>query len=287
MCNCFFVSDLHGRIERYEKLFSAISRERPEIVFIGGDILPHGLAASESRHVSYKDFFVDYLVENLNKLKDSLGKFYPHIFLILGNDDERCEESSVIEADANGILEYINNKKVQIKDHFIYGYAYVPPTPFMLKDWEKYDVSRYVDPGCIPPEEGRFTVHISAQELKYSTIKKDLEDLLGNEQMRNAVFLFHSPPYNTNLDHAALDGVMIDSAPLDPHVGSIAIRQMIENKQPYLTMHGHIHESVRLSGSWKDRIGSTICFSAAHDGKELAVIKFDLDYIDKAARVLI
>jgi len=30
----------------------------------------------------------------------------------------------------------------------------VPPTPFLLKDWEKYDVSAYVDPGCVSPEEG-------------------------------------------------------------------------------------------------------------------------------------
>lgn len=287
MLNCFFVTDLHGHIDRYEKLFSAIADEKPDIVFIGGDILPHGLATQDLKLHAYKDFLDDFIIGRFKKLRSSLDKSYPRIFIILGNDDERSKESSVIEAASSGIWEYIHNRKVQVQNYTIFGYTYVPPTPFRLKDWEKYDVSRYVDPGCIAPEEGVFSIHISTNEIKYSTIKKDLEDLTGNNNLERSVFLFHSPPYNTNLDHAALDGMMIESVPLDPQVGSIAIRQMIENKKPYLTLHGHIHESVRLTGSWKDQIGKTLCFSAAHEGKELALVKFDLDCIGKAVRVLI
>ncbi|NNE45928.1 MAG: hypothetical protein HKN37_04625 [Rhodothermales bacterium] len=41
MISCLFVSDLHGRVDRYEKLFDAIQRDRPSIVFLGGDLTPH------------------------------------------------------------------------------------------------------------------------------------------------------------------------------------------------------------------------------------------------------
>ena len=34
---------------------------------------------------------------------------------------------------------------------------------------------------------------------------------------------------------------MIDYAPLDVHVGSIAVRRFIESRAPYLTLHGHVH----------------------------------------------
>jgi len=38
---CFFVSDLHGKIDRYEKLIERIKIERPALLFVGGDILPN------------------------------------------------------------------------------------------------------------------------------------------------------------------------------------------------------------------------------------------------------
>ena len=148
-------------------------------------------------------------------------------------------------------------------------------------------MSRYVDPGCVSPEEGTRTVSLPESEARYATIKEDLDRLIGSDPVQEAVFLFHSPPYQSKLDRAALDGKMIDHAPLDVHVGSIAIRRMIEQRQPLLTLHGHIHESARLTGSWRDRIGGTHMFSAAHDGPELALVRFDLDDLDAATRDLI
>jgi Icc-related predicted phosphoesterase len=98
--------------------------------------------------------------------------------------------------------------------------------------------------------------------------------------------LFHSPPYQTKLDRAALDGKMVDHVPVDVHVGSIAIRRLIEARQPLVTLHGHIHESAELTGSWKDRIGRTHIFSAAHAGPELALVRFDTDDLEQATREL-
>jgi Icc-related predicted phosphoesterase len=80
---------------------------------------------------------------------------------------------------------------------------------------------------------------------------------------------------------------MIDGVPLDLHVGSIAVQRFIESQQPLLTLHGHIHESSTLSGSWRDLIGRTHMFSAAWEGPELALVRFDPENLDDASLELL
>ncbi len=281
MINSFFVSDLHGKIKRYQKLFSLIEKETPEAVFLGGDLLPHAMLSDDL----YDDFSTDYLFPQLRRLREKLKSRYPQMFLILGNDDGRHDESEFQVAGDEGLFWYANQKKKIFKSFVVFGYSFIPPSPFMLKDWEKYDVSRYVDPGCTHPMEGYRSVE-AAGNIEFETIKKDLEILTRDQDLSRAVFLFHSPPYNSYLDRAALDGKMIDHVPLDVHVGSIAIRRFIEESQPFLTLHGHIHESARLTGFWMQRFNKTISFNAAHDGHELSVIKFDLENPENASRFL-
>ena len=178
-------------------------------------------------------------------------------------------------------------RKNTFMDYRIYGYACVPPTPFALKDWERYDVSHFVDPGALPLEEGHFTSALSEQEIISHTIKDDLENLSAGDPLDRAIFLFHAPPYQTSLDRAALDDRFVDHVPLDVHVGSIAIRRFIEARQPPITLHGHVHESARLTGFWQEKIGRTYAFSAAHDGPELAMICFDPANPENAQRRLL
>jgi len=275
---CLFVSDLHGDIKKFQKLFDIVEKEKPEGVFIGGDILP--------RHLSLKGSVKEFLEkEFFSKVKKFKGK--NRFFVIMGNDDPKAFENIFIDADGEGLIDYVSSKTVNFKDLFVTGYAYVPPTPFHLKDWEKYDVSRFVDVGVVSPEEGKRTVDVSPDYARYSTMSKDLDALSKNAPVEKTIFIFHSPPYKSNLDKADLEGKMVDHAPVDPHVGSIAIKRFIEKKQPFLTLHGHVHETVRLTGNWKDVFGETFSFSAAHDGKELAIIIFDTENLKKARRELI
>ncbi len=284
MTRCFFVSDLHGHIDRYRKLFHAVAREKPKAVFIGGDFLPFGFSPN---YGALLDFVTGYLPNELAQLRASMGDDFPRVFLIMGNDDIRAAEPAVQELERHGLLEYIHDRKCVLGQFAVYGYAYVPPTPFSLKDWERYDISRFIDPGDISPEEGSRSVPLPERDKKYSTIKDDLARLAGNEVMDKAVFLFHAPPYQTNLDRVALDGTRVDGVPMDVHVGSIAVRRFIEIRQPLLTMHGHVHESATLTGSWKDTIGRTHLFSAAHDGPELALVCFELENVRSVTRRLL
>ena len=283
---CFFVSDLHGRVDRYHRLFAAIRSERPAAVFLGGDLLPSGLLAA-SPEPPHDAFIRGFLAGHLSRLREDLGVRYPSFFLILGNDDGRIEEEGVLEVAAEGLWEYAHGRRIEWAGFSVFGYACVPPTPFLLKDWERYDVSRFVDPGCVPPEEGIRTVPMPERDVLNGTIEGDLGALAGQTDLSRSIWLFHVPPHDTVLDRAALDGRMVDYAPLDVHVGSIAVRRFIERRQPLVTLHGHVHESTRLTGAWWLRIERTHAFNAAHDGPELALVRFDPDIPGLATRVLL
>jgi Icc-related predicted phosphoesterase len=287
MTDCLFVSDLHGKLDRYDKLLRITGLEQPQALFIGGDLLPPALQPAGSRQPWYQDFVEDYLCKAFKELRQEMGTAYPRVFVILGNDDGRLPEVSLIKGQDHGLWEYIHMRKADLFQFQVYGYSYVPPTPFFLKDWERYDVSRYVDPGCISPEEGQHSVPVDPGEVRNATIKDDLDRLAGDGDLDKAVFLFHTPPYGTDLDRAALDGKRIEHVPLDPHLGSIAVRRFIESRQPLLTLHGHVHESSRLTGAWGARLGKTFAFSAAHHGPELAVIRFQLEDLASATRALL
>lgn len=256
-------------------------------MFLGGDLLPSGLLAGFGRAAAEGDFLADFLLVALRELRRTMGGAYPEIFVIPGNDDGGGVEEGMKEGDEEDLWHYVHGRCRLFRSHPVCGYAFVPPTPFLWKDWERYDVSRYVPPGSVSPEEGWRSVQVAPHEVRYRTILGDLEALGGDVDISRAVFLFHTPPYETHLDRAGLDGKMVDHVPLDVHVGSIAVRRFIEEHGPLLTLHGHIHESARLTGTWRDRIGPTHLFSAAHDGPELALVRFDLAALEDATRELL
>lgn len=274
----FFASDLHGIRHRYEALAKALENESPQAVLLGGDLLPMERT---------REFIDGVLVPTFAGLRERMGERYPPVLLIFGNDDPRMFESDVCRHAENGLWSYMDRQCQTVGKYRVYGYPFVPPTPFTLKDWERYDVSHYVPPGSTSPEEGDRSVEIGPMEPRYETIAADLEKLIGAEDPSEAIFLMHAPPYETALDRAALDGRMIDYVPVDVHVGSIAIRRFIENHQPLVTLHGHVHESARLTGRWVDRIGRTVMISAAHEPPQLALVRFDPGDPAAATRELI
>ncbi len=81
----------------------------------------------------------------------------------------------------------------------------------------------------------------------------------GLKDPHNAIFNIHVPPYNSNLDEAPeLDDQLrpkYAGNALKP-TGSTALRKAIEQSQPLLGLHGHIHE-----GRGSARIGKTLCIN--------------------------
>jgi uncharacterized protein len=246
---CFFASDLHGGVERYRKLFAAIEDERPAALFLGGDLLPR------PRESAPEMFVAGVLGDGLLGLSESLGNEYPSVFLIPGNMDAPEAVPALRDLESRGLLQYAHERGLPFGEFTVYGYGCVPPTPFTAKHFERYDVGRALEPGCLPPVETD------------STIERELRFLTRGDDLSRAILLFHSPPYHTRLDRLA--------AGEDACVGSVAVRRLIEERRPAFGLCGHVHESARISGSWRDRIGPTELYSAAHDGAELALVAFD------------
>jgi Icc-related predicted phosphoesterase len=272
---------------RYEALERHIRVDHPDVLLFGGDLFPHRMAGVHHRERVISNFLDEYLAPMVRSLKEELGPAFPVIGLILGNDDGRAVEAEMIRLEQEGLWRYLHRGSLLAGPWSFYGYAFVPPTPFLLKDWERYDVSRHVDPGCISPEDGCFTVSVDPRELRYTTISDDIALVFKDMDPEHSICMFHSPPYDTVLDRAALDGKFVDHAPLDVHVGSIAIRRFIERRMPVMTLHGHIHESAGLTGQWKQYIGPTLACSAAHNGPELAIIRFSPDHPEAVVRELV
>ncbi len=281
-----FVSDLHGRQDRYRRLLEVIEDRVPRVVLLGGDLLPSAGLAMSSGDPRHRHFVRAVLRPWFEDLRSRMGTSFPRVLLILGNDDARSNEAAVMEVAETGLWTYLHARRAEIDGITFHGYSFIPPSPFRLKDWERYDVSRFVDPGCVPPENGSRTLPVSRHDATHRTIAEDLDRLSRDASADSSVWLFHCPPYETRLDRADLDGQMVDHAPLDVHVGSIAIRRFIQRHQPRLTLHGHVHESARLTGSWRDTIGETHCLGAAHDGPELALVQVDVADPEAATREL-
>lgn len=282
MPNCFFVSDLHGREQRYLRLFDALADEKPHAVFLGGDLLPN--FGDPTRDAGLRKFIDDFLLLHLERLRQHLGRRFPRIFIILGNDDPRSVETRILGAAGLGLWEYVHQRRVSFGEFDVYGYSCVPPSPFLLKDWEKYDLTAETPAGSVPPDSGLRTVRVPPHEVRDGTIREDLVQFVGRRDLRTAIMLFHAPPRDTCLDCIVAPPTARDEV---LHVGSVAIRQFIEENQPRITLHGHIHESIDLTGDWCERIGATLCFGGAHHGDELALVRFDPTTPEEATRELV
>jgi uncharacterized protein len=76
---------------------------------------------------------------------------------------------------------------------------------------------------------------------------------------RSAVFMIHVPQYDSGLDTAPildenLRPTVSAGDVLRGPVGSTAVRRLIEERQPLLGVHGHVHEA---AGEY--RLGATVC----------------------------
>jgi hypothetical protein len=165
------------------------------------------------------------------------------------------------------------------------GYPFVPPTPFRPKDYEKMDDRE----SPWPPQKNPSYIRSAEQDDQLipidphiylrqgRTIAEDLQCLASPTDLKKTIYVMHSPPYGTRLD--SIQG--------GHRVGSKAIKTFVEKNQPLLTLHGHIHESPDVSGSFLDKIGETFSVnpgqftSRRRDRFELHAVTFELERIDE------
>ena len=287
-----YTSDIHGNEIQYQKLVDYAIKISADTIIIGGDIAPK--RRLEDNYIKFqRQFFEHRLPEILCPLKEKLPD--SKLFLIMGNDD--CMANlDVLEKQGSCLCQLIHGKRMHLTKEFdIIGYSYVPITPFGIKDWEKFDLSNvpldfreeyenrkrtnYRLNGAKSTKSGWKEFQFINNMEKQDSIQKDLSDKLFQKKPNKTVYVIHTPPNQTNLDQVLTKN----------HVGSIAVRLFIEDYQPYLTLHGHIHQTVDVSGNFKDNIGKTLCLTSGnHDvGSKLAVLVFDLYHPEHANRIIL
>jgi len=132
----------------------------------------------------------------------------------------------------------------------------------------------------------------------WKTTREEEDDKLAERleryisQLKNtesAIFNFHAPPYQTKLDEAPLldkdlNPIIQGGSVVMVPVGSKAVKKMIEKYQPFLGLHGHIHEAC---GSMK--IGRTYCVNPGSEYAEgilrAFLIEFRGNQITKLQRI--
>jgi uncharacterized protein len=106
---------------------------------------------------------------------------------------------------------------------------------------------------------------------------------------RRAVFMIHVPPHDSGLDTAPLLNENLRPTisagdVLRGPVGSTAVRRIIEDYQPLLAIHGHIHES-----GGERKIGKTLCINPGSEANHGILRGYLIDVgrkgIDLAQRV--
>jgi len=175
------------------------------------------------------------------------------VFAMAGNDDPwSCDD--VLRAAA--YVQFCDDRLVRVGLHEMVSCSYANPTP--------WNSPRELD-----------------EEALYTRLRALADQL---ERPERAIFNFHVPPYDSGLDGAfeidpeTLTYVLRGGRPHEVAVGSTAVRQVIEEVQPLLSLHGHIHEARAAT-----RLGRTL---AVNSGSEYnsgrihgVIVKLDGDRV--------
>ena len=155
-------------------------------------------------------------------------------YVIAGNDDPLYVDGLLGSSES---LELCDGQITRVGDHEMLSLSYANRTP-----WSS-------------PRE------LDEDEL-YVRIKGMAEQL---ENPRSAIFNLHVPPYDSGLDHALkIDAdfrpVLEGGSTVQVPVGSKAVRRVLEEFQPLLSLHGHIHESRGVT-----RIGDCVAINSGSE----------------------
>ena len=256
MSEWFFTSDLHGQGALYEQLVAIVAAQRPPVVLIGGDLAPH---AGGAEGVALQRVFLEgFLVEFARRFQEAAPD--SELLLLMGNDDWAANHDCLERHDGT-LWRLLHDRVVRVDGVSVAGLSWVPITPGSLKDWERWDDGEPESPARLEgwvSGAGGITLHRFDPARREPTIAAALAALAARTPVGDTVLVLHSPPRDTRCD-------MIGAR---AHVGSRAIRSFVERHQPPLVLAGHIHESPRVSASYRDAIGRTVTVNPGQFGTQ-------------------
>lgn len=242
------MTDLHGSIAKYRRVFQAAVKHSVAAVVNGGDML----TLDGDLHGSQRDFIEGFLSPYFAGYEKA---GICHIGF-LGNDDLKIHDDAFEETCRK--YDHVVNlaqRRFELNGLEFIGMNWVADYPFRLKDRCRRDGPGYVfqeqfGTGLLSTPEGfKELEDWPAYAAKLPAIEDELAALPRPAAAGRTIYVIHTPPCGLGLDVISSGG----------KVGSQAVSRFIEKMRPLLTLHGHIHESPAISGIWKAKIGETIC----------------------------
>ena len=241
-----YCTDLHGREAIYNGVLERAKAEKVDAIVNGGDMFPREFQ---------NEFIQGFLAGHFEACHEAGIRY----LCMPGNDDLAAWDEMFRDECQKHWAGCIHGMVFRLGDHEIIGFNFVRDYPFRLKDRCLKDY-----PGC--PEcvqfggglvsritrhgkEGISNINWSEEINKRPNMRQALSLLPVPAYMSKAIYVIHDPPAGLGLDICS-DG---------KGVGSVSVREFIEEKQPFLTLHGHIHESPDMSGKWNAQVGRTSC----------------------------
>lgn len=284
MTKTLFCTDVHGSDTVYRKFLNASKMYKVDVAIIGGDITGKGLALISNNNGIYVSDFLGrrWTARNDSELQAIVKEFRKRGYYIHIADQTAIEQIRSSPAKADQILQqeilasvkgWMQLSEERLKDTGIRCYvspgnddAYeidsildssdfvVNPEARVVMLADKYEMATLGNVNITPWNCPR-----DVSEEKLSEMLDELLSKLENPGM--AIFNLHAPPHNTYLDVAPeldkdLKPVIKAGQPNMIHVGSPSVRKAIEQYQPLLGLHGHIHESKAV-----EKIGRTFCLN--------------------------
>lgn len=268
----YFVTDIHGSERCFRKFLNAGPVYKADVMIMGGDLAGKELLViSEKTGGNGHSFIVNgksFEIETNEELKEAkqfiadLG-FYSYVGE--SEDIQAMQVEKTFEAFMETLMRERMLKWLEIADQKLSTSKM--PLYWMLgnddpQSWASYlrdcPWGTYSEDGIIKIDDhhemiswgyANPTPWQTAREQSEEQLLATLEEKINAiENMDNAIFNLHAPPFESGLDEAPLlndqwvpqsEGGQVKMVP----VGSKSVRQVIETYQPLLGLHGHIHES--------------------------------------------
>ncbi len=284
----FYAGDVHGSRVCWKKFVNAAGHYPADALVMGGDLTGKALVPIvREGDGSYCARVIGELrtartAEELDEMQRAISSngMYP---LIVERDEAvaLAEDSTRLEAAFERVLLDELKLWVEIADERLAGtdtHAYVIPG-----NDDPWEIDAVLAAGtrviacdetvqAVGPHElvsfgySNRTPWHTPRELDESDIYTRLKRLVDQlEDPSRAILNVHVPPYESSLDTAYevdedLRYVLKGGRPREVPTGSPAVRQIIEETQPLLSLHGHIHESRGVT-----KIGRTVAINPGSD----------------------
>lgn len=274
-----YTSDIHAGPHLLSQLMDAVLTNKVEAMIIGGDLIPHQLPLQPGRDIIHaQEAYLDTIF--IPAFQTLQLKARIPVYLDMGNDDFIANRA-ILKTYTDSLFKLIHMDRCELTSAVdLIGYMVVPPTPFYRKDWEKPDMRDCpARPGNRVISHGQVTHRGVIEDVvmdfgSANTIEADLAGLAAKIN-KPFIFVSHSPPSDTPLDITSL-GV---------HVGSLAIRNFIahwaDQGMLLATLHGHIHESFKMSGTIETRINGVLCINPGQNYGPNALLRYALLDLDE------